>query len=328
MIRFKRGLLTLFLIFAALPLASQTGRTPVRNVWIDADTGNDIDDVFAIVRLLAEADISVLGLSSVHFNNPDLLVYDRWNRYATEDLSTVGVSQELNRRILAAMQREGVPAPVGADRQVGRSWGGSEPRPSPAAEALAACAAALPEGEKLDVLCLGAVTNLVSAVLLHPEILPRIRCYVLAAQYDAGRGVWNKNEFNVRNDLNAFDCLLSEERLEVYLMPVNVSESLVFRERDVFGRLDPSCPAHRLIREVWAEMEDAAPERALWDLALVEAFLHPELARLESRPVPPENGEHRIFVYTRFDAGRGAEDFWKSMENFIESWRSTHPRRR
>ena len=43
-------------------------------VWIDADTGNEIDDVYAIIRLLNESSVSVAGISSAHFNNPDMLV--------------------------------------------------------------------------------------------------------------------------------------------------------------------------------------------------------------------------------------------------------------
>ena len=52
-----------------------------QKVWLDADTGNEMDDLYAIVRLVREPSIDLVGLSSAHFNNPDLLVFEKWNAY-------------------------------------------------------------------------------------------------------------------------------------------------------------------------------------------------------------------------------------------------------
>lgn len=52
-----------------------------QKVWLDADTGNEIDDLYAIVRLVKETSIDLTGLSSAHFNNADLNVFEKWNGY-------------------------------------------------------------------------------------------------------------------------------------------------------------------------------------------------------------------------------------------------------
>ncbi|TAG52799.1 MAG: nucleoside hydrolase, partial [Cytophagales bacterium] len=67
-----------------------------QKVWLDADTGNEMDDLYAIVRLVKEPSIDLVGLSSAHFNNADLLVFEKWNGYNAKGLNTVAESQRLN----------------------------------------------------------------------------------------------------------------------------------------------------------------------------------------------------------------------------------------
>lgn len=146
--RYLTLLFNLLLLFCCASVFAQK-----QKVWLDADTGNETDDVFAIVRLLAEPSVDVVGLSSAHFNNADLVAFDKWNQYPTKDIKTVAISQQLNEEILRAMGKLSMPHPLGADRQIGRAWGGTEPRPSAATEQLIRAVKALRQGEKLDVIC-------------------------------------------------------------------------------------------------------------------------------------------------------------------------------
>ena len=157
----KKIILLLSIIICALSNFAQK-----QKVWLDADTGNEMDDLYAIVRLVKEPSIDLLGLSSAHFNNPDLLVFDKWNAYDTKGLNTVEDSQRLNEQILKALERLDIPHPLGADRQVGRAWGQQDARDSEAAQAIIAAVKTLHEGEKLDILTIGAMTNLASALIL------------------------------------------------------------------------------------------------------------------------------------------------------------------
>ena len=122
--------------FIACICIIQSSFAQKQKVWLDADTGNEMDDLYAIVRLVKTPSIDLIGLSSAHFNNPDLLVFEKWNAYDTKGLNTVAESQRLNKQILKALGRLDIAHPLGADRQIGRAWGQQDPRESPAAQAV------------------------------------------------------------------------------------------------------------------------------------------------------------------------------------------------
>ena len=72
-------------------------------IIIDADTGNEMDDLFAITRALLEDDIEVIGVTSAQwFNHPEA------------NDSTVWSSQYLNDKILRTLKMTHIPHPVGA----------------------------------------------------------------------------------------------------------------------------------------------------------------------------------------------------------------------
>lgn len=285
-----------------------------QKVWLDADTGNEMDDLYAIVRLVKDPSIELVGLSSAHFNNPDLLVFEKWNAYDTKGLNTVEDSQRLNVQILKALGKLDIPHPLGADRQIGRAWGQQDPRNSPAAEGIIAAAKSLPEGEKLDILTIGAMTNLASALILAPEIKSRIRCFALGAQYEPKTKVWNKNEFNIRNDLNAFDYLLNLEGLDLIMLCLQTALPLQFKREDTYAKLDEKIEAEKILEDRWREQNPQDASRVMWDLALVEAYLKPDLAKIETVTTPPENTQRSIQAYVKIDEKALTEDFWKVLK--------------
>lgn len=281
-----------------------------QKVWLDADTGNETDDVYAIIRLLAQPGIEVVGLSSAHFTNADLVAFDKWNQYPTQSIRTVAISQQLNEEILRLMGKEAVPHPLGADRQIGRAWGGTQPRPSAASELLIRTVKALKPGEKLDVLCLGALTNLASAVLLDSTIVPRLRCYALGARYNSQTGAWNKNEFNIRNDLNAFDYLLNHPGVDLTVMPIDAAAPFRFARDTIYARVSDGNPTQLVLKKRWQETNPDDKARTLWDVALVEAYLLPQKATIKTITTPPENRNRLIKAYTQIDTNALTDDFW------------------
>lgn len=285
-----------------------------QKVWLDADTGNEMDDLYAIVRLVKEPSIELVGISSAHFNNPDLLVFEKWNAYDTKGLITVEDSQRLNEQILKALGKMNISHPLGADRQIGRAWGQEDPRDSKASQDIIAAVKSLPEGEKLDILTIGAMTNLASALILAPEIKSRIRCYALGAQYEPAIKVWNKNEFNIRNDLNAFDYLLNLEGLDLTMMCLQAARPLQFQREDTYNRLDETIEAEKILVDRWREQNPKDQTRVMWDLALVEAYLNPKMAKIETVNTPPENRQRKIKAYSKIEEKELAEDFWKVLK--------------
>ena len=286
-----------------------------QKVWLDADTGNETDDVFAIARLLVDPSVEIVGLSSAHFNNADLVAFEKWNQYPTRDIKTVEISQKLNEEALTAIGKSSILHPIGADRQIGRAWGGTTPRKSAASDGMIAAVKALKPGEKLDILCIGALTNIASAVILDPGIVPSIRCFAMGAKYDAKRGAWSKNEFNIRGDLNAFDYLLDCQNLDLTLIPVESCQPFRF-ERDVlYTRLNDKLPIHKMMKDRWKETNPEDKIRTLWDLALVESYLNRKFSRIKVVKTPPENTSRDVKIFCELDVKAMRADFWTSMES-------------
>ncbi|MFD2934739.1 nucleoside hydrolase [Spirosoma flavum] len=294
-----------------LMLCCTTGFAQKQKVWLDADTGNETDDVYAIIRLLAEPSVEVVGLSSAHFNNADLVAFEKWNQYPTKNINTVAISQQLNEEILRLMGEESIVHPLGADRQIGRAWGGQEPRPSAATDQLIGVVKSLKPGEKLDVLCLGALTNIASAILIDPTILSRIRCYALGSSYNTQTGVWSKNDFNIRNDLNAFDYLLNNPGLDLTMMPINVASPYRFARDTIYTRVNDKVRTQHLLKKRWQETNPDDKVRTLWDLALVEAYLLPRNATIQDVTTPPDNMKRLIKAYSKLDEKALTDDFWR-----------------
>ena len=284
-----------------------------RKVWIDADTGNEMDDLYAIARILMDTSVEVTGISSAQFNNVELVTEKMWHIYPTKNINTVMISQGLNERLLEYLNKMNIPHPLGASKMVGHAWGEMDPRDSPAARFMIKKAHECKPGEKLDIISIGAVTNLASAIILDSSIVPKIRCYLLAAKFYPANNVWDKNEFNVRNDLNAFDYILNKENLELFIMPANIAHPLQFSRSDCKIKLSiAGNKLFNLLLKRWDEI-DAGQTWVMWDLALVEAYLLPGSAINETKYPPLENKKREIYVYAIINEKQMVADFWSVL---------------
>ena len=308
----KRCTLLFFLLLLSYALKAQ----PIPLI-IDADTGNEMDDLYAIVRAVLANEFEVLGVSSAHFNNPQLLTDSLWHIYPTKDINTVCISQALNEELLKELDMEEIPHPLGANRMLGYAWGYYEGAPipdAPAVDFIIEQADKMPDGTKLSVACLGAVTNVAAALEIRPELATKLKVYLLGMFYDPVSGVWNKNEFNVRNDLNGMDRLLANENLELYVMPASTARALQFDHQESLQKLSTlDHPVSQILARRWAEVS-AGDSWTMWDLALFEAMLFPDMATLEKRAAPPENGGRPINVYVDIDNEAMEADFWQSLQ--------------
>lgn len=308
-------MIRLFTLFIFIFLFMNASAQLKQKVWLDADTGNEMDDLYAIARLVKDPAIDLVGLSSAHFNNADLVTFEKWNAYDAKSLITVNESQRLNQQILHALNRMDIPHPMGADRQIGRAWGGEEPRDSPAAQSIIAAAKAMPKGQKLDVITIGALTNIATAAMLAPEILPKIRVYSLGAKYDVKKKTWNKSEFNIRNDLNAFDFLLNLEGLDFIIMPIDVAFPLQFKREETYKQLNDDNNIEKILADRWREHNPQDETRIMWDLALIEAYLNPTFSTIKKVITPPENKKRTIKIFSKIDEKACVQDFWKILKN-------------
>jgi purine nucleosidase len=294
----KRIVISLFLCWILFGLSGQDIK-----VIIDADTGNEIDDILAITRALKADKLNVLGLTA-----------EQWNHQLSWSKNTMQESWELNNRILESLNMGEIPSLKGSEMILGKPWGGRDPRKSEAADFIIEKAMEMPQGEKLIVLCTGAVTNVASAVVLKSEIIEKLAVYFVGTRYDFEKNAWNKNEFNVRNDLNAFDILLNTDGLELHILPANISGEIVFYAENTLLKLNSEVSIEDLILKRWAERVQNTKSWVMWDLGIIEALIHPEWTIQQTVDTPPENTSRKIYVYSEIDVEAMMDDFWKCLE--------------
>lgn len=268
---------------------------------LDADTANEIDDLFAIVRMLRQDRFQVLGLSSA-----------QWLHYLG-DPKSVEASQRDNETLLQLLGRTDLPALQGSSEPMGKPWGGDEAKESAAARFIIQQAKATPSDESLVVVCIGASTNLASAIKLAPEIAPRIKAYLLGFQFDAKTNVWNKSEFNIRRDLNAADYLLNCSELELHIMPTSVSGQFKFDRDDTFDRLAPMAELGRFLTDKWKTKFGESQRWTMWDVALIEAMIRPEFAAESEVMTPPENVQRKVWMYHSIRVDDMFRDYWNAI---------------
>lgn len=275
---------------------------------LDADTANEIDDLYAIARMLTQEKFEVLALSSA-----------QWIHYLAEE-NSVGASQRENEALVNLLGAKELPTPIGSQEPMGKPWGGDQPKDSPAAQFIIDAAKAATPQNKLVVVCLGASTNLASAIKMESTIAKNIDAYVLGFRYDHKRQVWNKSSFNIRRDLNAADFLLNCESLNLHVMPANVARPLTFARDKTFARYETMGQLGAHLTAKWKGRFAEFENWVMWDLALVEALLHPKMATLKQCDTPAENTPRKVWVYDSIDVEAMREDYWATV---LEAWGDT-----
>lgn len=290
-------------------------KSAIVEMIVDADTANEMDDLYAIAQVLVDPRAKVTAVNSAHFNNVELYVRRKWHKYDMTNFVPVVASQRENVAMLAAFNSD-VPALLGADDILGYSWGYFESAPIPRAPAIdniIVAARAMRHGRRLNVAVLGPLTNVAAAIALAPDIAGRISVYSLGTRYDTTTRVWNKNDFNSRNDINALDFLLDNDDIELTIMPVSTAAKLPFFRAPSLAELAKiKHPAVDLLRERW-DFVNAVDMWTMWDLALTMAMTHPELATIETVAPPPENRRSSVRVYTTIDGDAMRAKFWAML---------------
>ena len=300
-------LATLYPMFAASTVQTDT---PLR-IIIDADTANEVDDLYAIARALLEPRLNIIGITSA-----------QWHTNPRTPNDSVGESQQINEEILALMGKTHIPTPQGANFPMVNHL---RPQPSAAATFIIEQALATPEGEKLSIAILGPCTNIASAVLLEPAIIPKLSVNYLGFWYNEEMATWSKREFNTNNDPNAVDVLLNTPNLDFQVMTATTSQHLVF-EKTVMDDLlkgkggigDYLINRWETYDRFWKATDKEKTKWTMWDVAILEALAHPELAELKMVMTPHDNLARQIGVYTAIDVAAMKANFSTSLNAFLK----------
>lgn len=272
---------------------------PSFSAIIDADTGNGISDIFAISRVLADPGFKIVGLTSA-----------QWNQNPQGISETVYFSQTLNDSLLIYFKKENIPHLAGGETMIGY---GSDivVAPSEASEFIVKSANEASKDNKLNIITLGSLTNLATAILADSSIVPKLRVYSLAMKYDAVTKVWNKNELNARNDLDALDLVLNTKKLEIHIMPVSISMEILIGEDEIIDNLKDKGGPWNYIFSRYQDQFSGENEYKIPEAALIEAMKGSNYAKEEFVSTPPENAKRQIYVYTSVNKEFMKIDFWK-----------------
>lgn len=279
-------------------------------VFLDADTANEMDDLYAVAQVILDPEMDIAALGSAHFNNVEIGTKGRWHGYDVvadldRGLNTVAASQAENEAILKMLGRMDIPHPRGAQEMIGYSWGyfdGADVPEAPAIDWIITLARQASPEQKADVALLGPLTHAAAALIQAPDIAPNLRVWWLGVEYDVETGVWNKNAFNGRNDLNALDYLLNRDDVELIMLPTTVAQELMFDRDRTFDQL--SGIEHPLIEALLARWDfvGAGQSWIMWDMALTLAMAHPQWAEIATVAPPPENSRESLEVITAIEA--------------------------
>ncbi|WP_338398468.1 nucleoside hydrolase [Persicobacter psychrovividus] len=309
-----------FLILASIFLGLSQSFAQQQRYILDADTGNEMDDLYAIIRVLVEPDFELVGLTSAQFNNVQIFQDKVWNENPVTEFNSVKISQQLNEQLLKSMGMLNLPHPEGTNRALdgyGYAWGFKEQSPLPTSAAsdfiIAEALKHSPEN-RLNIMVIGASTNISTAIAQRPEIAKNLRIYLLGTHYNPKTKVWNKAEFNIRNDLNAFDLLMNNQDIDLYVMGTGVIRSFVYNKQQTQQRLKKyDNEMAEILINIWDDI-NAADHRVMWDLGLVAAVIRPELVEVETVAAPPENKRTSVKVYAAYKQEEMQKDFWQALD--------------
>ncbi len=243
------------------------------------------------------------------------LLSAQWRLADLDNDSTVEMNQAVNRIILKHFNGNNIVNLPGSKQPV---MSIKEPRRpgNPASSYIIKRASETPAGEKLNLVCLGPVTNLAAALLAVPDIAMKIKCYILGPWYEPSSRIWNKNEWNTKNDLDAMDILLDTKDLELYIMPATIAQDLVLDRSQSLGMFPLKDSLFDYLTNSWKALDLKNDSIPMGSLALIEAILHPEMSSQKQVITPPENVQRKVHVYTRIDAARMNKDLRKTMDEY------------
>ena len=227
------------LIFVILPFCLK-GQEKIK-VILDADTANEVDDPYALVRALLEPSWDITALNAAHWQT---------SHWATDD--SMEDSHRLNQVILGYMGLN-IPTKRGAAARM-YDWGDMAQH-SAASYEIIRQARDLDEGERLHVIALGALTNVASAIYIEPQIQDQLVLHWLGTTYDFDNDVLRKNDFNCVMDIQALDYLLFS-RVEMHIIPVSVAMKMTFSFEDTKQRIAGLHPVCDFLIRQWEDHKD------------------------------------------------------------------------
>lgn len=292
------------LLFALITCTLFAHAQEKKRVIIDADTGNEVDDLYAVVRGLIEPSWEVIGLNATQWQT---------SHWATD--KTMEDSHRLNDILLAYLKIGDVASNRGGHDRL-YDWG-NKSQTSAASMFIVNEARKTQEG-KLNVIALGSLTNVASAILDDPTITDKIRLYWLGTTYDFEQDAMKNTDFNSVMDIQAVDVVLNSD-LELHIIPGNVSGKMKFYWEETIEKFRGKFELTDYLIDRWYNHMDAGlRSRTIWDLALIQAIIFPDWAEEVKIHTSKERGNREIWMYKDIDAKKMRDEFFETTLDYLE----------
>ena len=290
-----------------MPLLYEVSESKRLRVIVDTDAACEADDPFAIAHALLSKKFEVKAILAEHFGVPGS------TKRSYDEIMT----------ILQAMQMD-VPVFMGEEGKLSEVEGKEI---SPAAKYL--IEEAMREDSKpLYVLCLGAITNVASAIKASPGIVDKMTVIWIGG-HNPENFTKADREFNSGNDIDAANIVVSSG-VNLWLIPNNVYGSMHIGLAEIQRRIYPcgEIGKHLFENMIQFNMTDdawwtAGESWSLGDSPAVGVALEPNCGQYVYREAPIfeedttyrfEEGRPMIRVYTSINSRFILEDFIGKLE--------------
>jgi inosine-uridine nucleoside N-ribohydrolase len=299
LINVSKGLFLLWLIFSQFNSYSQD-RIPV---ILDADTGNEVDDLYAISRALIEPSWDILALNATHWQTSHWAIPESMEN-----------SHRLNQVILGLLDLKTKTRRGGTARMY--DWG-DKAQHSAAAYEIIKQAKNMNKEQKLTVIALGALTNIASAIYIDPGIESKIKLFWLGTGYEFEQDVLTTIDFNSIMDIQAVNILFNSD-VEMHIIPNNTARNMELSFEETEDNLRGIHPLGDYLCDRWYQhLDGSRKKRVIWDLALIEAIIHPDWAEQVIIHTSKDYGNRDISYYKVIDHQKMKEEFFDTMKNYL-----------
>jgi inosine-uridine nucleoside N-ribohydrolase len=293
----------IFLILFISILNAQ--KTPI---IIDADTANEVDDLFALSGALSEPNFNIIGITASQFNTSPLA-----------SLNTALESKKINDKILQLVNIS-IPSLLGSPNPINNI---TNVENSEASSFIIENARLYSSKNPLHIIILGSCTNVATAIINAPDIVKNIKVFYLGFWHDPLTNSYNKNEFNTRNDPLAINFLLDYSGLDFTVMSATTSQHLVFNrnELEVFLSDNNSLGSYLIDRwdsykRWWTDEDKENKHWIMWDIAIIEAIANNNNSEFDLFDTPSENLNRKIKIFTKINVLGIKKRYWEKLQSF------------
>jgi inosine-uridine nucleoside N-ribohydrolase len=246
---------------------AQPGSGTQPRVILDTDAFNEIDDQFALAYLLRSANrVSAEAIYAAPFSNQRSSSAGDGMQKSFEEIA----------RLLERLHESETPSFRGSENfltEAGEPASGDKPASAAVADLINRAMTAT-HSDRLNIIAIGALTNVASALLVEPEIVERCTVIWLGGHHPN----WPDNrEFNLQGDIVATRAVF-DSGVPLYVVPCRgVASHLLTSAPELEKFLDLADPLSRFLYDRYIEYGPDAGvwTKEIWDIAAVAWLVLP-----------------------------------------------------